>query len=55
MKYLPAVIMLLLSTECGQLHKPTSQLVQTLTGHTGWVTAVAYSPAGKRIVSCSWF
>ncbi|MBT4011107.1 MAG: hypothetical protein HN617_06040 [Planctomycetaceae bacterium] len=53
MKYLLTVILLLLSTEWGQCQKPTSQLLHTLNGHTGWVTTVAYSPTGKRIVSCS--
>ena len=53
MKYLLAVILMLLGTECGQCQKPASQLLQTLISHTGWVTAVAYSPAGKRIVSGS--
>ncbi len=39
------------------LNKPalqTSALIRTLTGHTGYVKACAFSPDGKRIVSASW-
>ena len=49
MKYLLAVILLLLSTEYGQCQKPVAKLLQTLTGHTGWGTGVACSPDGTKL------
>ncbi|KAG9519327.1 WD40 repeat-like protein, partial [Aureobasidium melanogenum] len=31
-----------------------SQCIQTLEGHSGWVSAVAFSPDGKLVASASW-
>ena len=33
--------------------KPSAKALHTFTGHTNWVTSVAFSPDGQRIVSGS--
>ncbi|WP_460793173.1 hypothetical protein [Micromonospora sonneratiae] len=31
-----------------------NRTIRILTGHTGWVTAVAYSPDGTQLATTSW-
>ena len=33
---------------------PRGTLIRTFEGHSGWVTSVAFSPDGARVLSGSW-